>query len=326
MEAIQVTNFGGPEMLTVAEVDDPVPGRGEVGISVGLAGVPFGDTIVRSGAYPIPLPYIPGLEVAGTVTRLGDGADAELLGASVVATTTGNRGGYAEQAVASADDVFLIPDGLAMDTALAVFQAGEVAVALVEVTSAAPGETALVLAAAGRIGTLLVQELRQRGLTVIAAVGEPGKQSVPLSLGAHHAVVYDTPDWVEAVYAIASVDIVFDGVGGQLGGQALSTLAAGRGRLALIGYASGAWTSADPQALARRGLTVIGAIGKAVALPLDQRQANVRAALYSAASGQLQVITPARYRLEEAAKAHAALENRNMTGAAVLTVDAARSA
>lgn len=321
MKAIQVRKFGAPEVLTVADVDDPTPGPGDAGISVRLAGVPFGDTIVRSGAYPIPLPYIPGLEVAGTVTRLGEGADDALLGATVVATTRGNTCGYAEHAVANIDDVFVVPDGLALESALAVFQAGAVAIAVADVTNAAAGETALVMAAAGRMGTLLVQELLRRGLTVIAAVGEPEKQAVPSSLGAHHVVVYGTPDWVGSVRALRTVDVVFDGVGGQLGGQALETLAEGRGRLALLGYASGAWTSVAPQMLARRGLTVTGATGKAVGLPRDRRQANVRAALQNAADDRFKVLPPTRYRLDDAAAAHTALENRGTAGAVVLAIE-----
>jgi NADPH2:quinone reductase len=320
MKAIQVTEFGGPEVLRLAEVADPVVAPGEVLISVRVAGVPFGDTIVRSGAYPVPLPYIPGLEVAGTVVRVGTEVDHALLDANVVATTRDSRGGYAELAVANARDVTPVPSGVAEDLAVAVFQAGAVATALVDVMAVEAGETALVLAAAGRIGTMLVQLLARRGVRVIAAVGTSTKQSVVLSLGAHHAVVYDSSDWVEAVRTLGPATIVFDGVGGAIGAQSIATLADGRGRLAVHGYASGSWTSPDPQMLARRGLTVTGAIGRAVRLPLQQRRSNIRAILEDVASGTIHAVSPTSYHLGDAASAHAAVENRAISGAALLVV------
>src|SRR5690348_8940778 len=122
MRAVVVDRFGEPDVLVIGAADDPEPGAGELVVEVRLAGVAFGDVMVRSGRYPLPLPWIPGLEVAGEVVAAGPDADASLLGQTVVATTAGQRGGYAERARVTSAYAFPVPAGLTLDVALAVFQ------------------------------------------------------------------------------------------------------------------------------------------------------------------------------------------------------------
>src|ERR1700733_11570759 len=157
VRAIRVDEFGEPDVLVVRDADDPVPGKGQVLVDVRMAGVAYGDVIVRSGVYPLPLPWIPGIEVAGQVAAVGPDVDESLLGQTVVATTAGQAGGHGGRAVATAAYTFPVPDGLALDTALVVFQAGALASGLLAAMRLEAGDSVLITAAAGGGGGLLVQ-------------------------------------------------------------------------------------------------------------------------------------------------------------------------
>ncbi|ORT50870.1 zinc-binding dehydrogenase [Frankia sp. KB5] len=195
-----VREFGPPGVPRVEEIEDPKPSVGEVLVAVEVAGVGYGDVIVRSGRYPFPKPYIPGLEVGGRVAAVGPDVDSSLTGKRVVASTAGMTGGYAELALAEADSVYEVPEGLTLGSAVAVFQAGAIAVGLVSAIQVRPDESALITAAAGRIGSLLVQRAKAAGAaTVIAAVGSPAKADVAVEFGADAVVDYTTPGWVTKV-------------------------------------------------------------------------------------------------------------------------------
>lgn len=195
-----VREFGPPGVPRVEEIEDPKPSVGEVLVAVEVAGVGYGDVIVRSGRYPFPKPYIPGLEVGGRVAAVGPDVDSSLTGKRVVASTAGMTGGYAELALAEADSVYEVPEGLTLGSAVAVFQAGAIAVGLVSAIQVRPDESALITAAAGRIGSLLVQRAKAAGAaTVIAAVGSPAKADVAVEFGADAVVDYTTPGWVAKV-------------------------------------------------------------------------------------------------------------------------------
>lgn len=322
MRAVRVTGFGKPDVLRVEEVADPVPAADQVLIEVEAAGVGYGDVIVRSGRYPFPVPYVPGLEAGGTVAAVGPGGDPALLGRRVVATTLGMTGGYAELALARAGDVHEVPAGLSLRQAVAVFQAGAVAVGLVSAAGLRAGESVLVTAAAGRIGSLLVQHAKAVGARpVVGAAGGPGKAAAVRDFGADLAVDYTAPDWAAQVREATGgrgADVVLDAVGGAVGAQALRATADGGGRFAPYGFTSGAWVGLDAHGIGRRGLTVVGALGIAFAKPAQEQYADAAEALRAATAGRLRPRIHGCFPLERAADAHTAVEGRGTVGAVLL--------
>lgn len=320
MRAVRVTRFGPPEVLAVAEVEEPVPGAGEVLVAVDLAGVAYGDTIVRSGGYPLPLPWTPGVEVAGRVLAVGPGGDEALVGRTVVATTVGNNGGYAERALAVAGFTFPVPDGLPPEVALTVFQAGALARGLLAAMRFRAEDTVLVTAAAGRIGSMLVQLAKAVGATVIGAASSRKCPAVT-GFGADHVLDYTAAGWPDRVRELTSgrgADLVLDGVGGTIAEQAITATADGVGRIGFYGYASGTWPALDPRAITTRGLTVAGALGAVIRTPHAQQRDDALAALAAAARGELKPRIHARHPLSQAADAHRELEERESVGAVVL--------
>jgi NADPH2:quinone reductase len=325
MRAVRVREYGPPSVLKTDEAERPVPGPGQVVVEVEVAGIGYGDVLLRSGRYPWSLPYVPGLEVGGRIVELGPETEPELAGRRVVATTHGNTGGYAEAALADAASVHVVPEGLALEQAVAVFQAGAVAVGVLDAMRVAEGETLLVTAAAGRIGSLLVQLATAAGARVIAAVGGPAKAVEATRLGAHAVVDYldrdDGADWVEQVRAATDgrgVDVALDAIGGVLGTGALASVRDGSGRLGVYGFTSGQWTPLDAFDIARRGVCVTGPLGIAFAKPAAEQRADARKALTAAASGALTPRIHAVLPLEQAAEAHAAIEDRGTVGAVLL--------
>ncbi|GIH15210.1 zinc-binding dehydrogenase [Rugosimonospora africana] len=321
MRAVRAVRFGAPDVLTVDTVEDPVPAAGEVLVEVDLAGVAYGDVIVRSGRFPLPLPWIPGLEVAGRVLALGPGVDEALAGRTVVATTVGRRGGYAERALTMAAYTFPVPDGLPLDVALTVFQAGAVARGLLSAMRLRADDTVLVTAAAGRIGSLLVQQARVAGATVIGAAGG-AKCSAVRGFGADHVLDYTANGWSDRVRELTDgrgADLVLDAVGGEIAEQAIIATADGGGRIGFYGYASGTWPTLDVQAIGRRGLTVSGPLGIVIRKPDAEQRDDALQALAAAARGELTPHIHTRFPLEQAAQAHRELEERRSVGAVILT-------
>jgi NADPH2:quinone reductase len=184
-----------PTVLEVRDVAVPEPGSGQVRVAVRASGMNFAETMQREGRYPgAELPWIPGSEFAGVVEALGPGVTTVQVGARVVARVT--AGGYAEYALAAADDLAVVPAGLDFD--LATVAAVHAPTALVLVHHVAPvraGQVVLVHAAAGGIGSLLVQLLADRGATVVAGASSEGKLAVPRARGAAVTVAYSAPDW-----------------------------------------------------------------------------------------------------------------------------------
>ncbi|MBY8882116.1 zinc-binding dehydrogenase [Actinacidiphila acidipaludis] len=323
MRAVRVSTFGPPDVLRIEEAPEPAPAVGEVLVDVELAGVGYGDVIVRSGRYPFPRPYVPGLEVGGIVAAVGPGVDPALTGRRVVATTTGMTGGYAERALASAGDVHEVPRDLPLDRAVAVFQAGAVAVGLLSAIRLRRGETVLITAAAGRIGSLLVQRARSAGAgLVVAAVGSAEKAAAAREFGAHVVVDHRTEDWAEQVRAATGgrgTDVTLDAVGDSVGAEALAATADGGGRFGLYGFTSGSWVELDAYQIGRRGISVVGALGIAFAKPHGERRADAAGALRAAAAGELAPRIHGTYALEDAAEAHTVLEKGGNIGALLLT-------
>jgi NADPH2:quinone reductase len=321
MHVIRVRSYGRPEVLRLEETDEPCAAAGQVLIDVELAGVIYGDVIVRSGAHPLPLPWIPGTEVGGRVRAVGPGVDPSLLGAVVVATTLGNVGGYAERALAQAGHAFVVPNGLALERAMTVFQAGAVAAGLLAATDVRAGDRVLVTAAAGRIGSLLVQLTAAAGATVIGATTGAEKLHAVAAAGAHHTVDYGNADWAARVRELTDgvgCDVVLDAVGGTISQQAIATAADGHGRIGIYGVASGTWTALDAAQIVQRGLTIIGALGAIFSKPPADQRADAERALTLAAAGRLCPRIHATYPLGRAADAHTDLQERRAIGAVLL--------
>jgi NADPH2:quinone reductase len=321
VRAIRVSRFGGPDVLAVETVAAPEPAAGQVLVDVHAAGVSYGDVIVRSGSYRLPLPWTPGLEVAGEVAAIGPGVDQSLLGRTVVACTAGQAGGYAERANAIAAYAFPVPDGLALEVALVVFQAGAVARGLLSAMRLRADDILLITAAAGRIGSLLTQLAKAAGATVIGAAS-PDKLAAVSAFGADHAVDYRSTGWPDQVRELTGgrgATLVLDAVGGEVGASAILATADGVGHIGLYGYASGTWPTLDAQAIATRGITVSGPLGTVIRKPDPEQRDDTEQVLAAASRGELTPRIHARIPLERAADAHRELEERRSIGAILLT-------
>lgn len=266
MLAVQFSEHGRPEVLQLVDLPMLRPGAGEVLIKVAAAGVNYADIWQRKGGGPRPvqLPYVSGYEVVGTVESLGEGVTNVLIGQRVMAMLA--SGGYAAYAVAPAAQVIRLPAGLGDAEATALLAQGPTAVGLLNTGAYA---SVLVLAAAGGVGSLLVQVAKNRGIRVIAAVGSEAKKAAARASGADAVVSYADADWVQQVRAATDgqgVAASFDAVGGQVGTEALQALGTG-GTAVVYGAASGEPTRLDAQQLIGqmqlvRGYTVFGAMAK----------------------------------------------------------------
>jgi NADPH:quinone reductase len=324
MPAIRLHAFGPAANLRYEEVEDPRPGPGQARIAVAAAGVHLIDTTLRAGRPMGPLalpdlPTIPGREVAGTVDAVGPDVDESWVGRRVVAHLGPASGGYAELAVRETEALHTLPDGLADDAAVAMIGTGRTAHAILEVAALTAQDVVLVTAAAGGLGSLLVQAARNAGATVVGVAGGPAKVQRVAQLGATVAVDYSAPDWSDAVRAALDgreVTVALDGVGGALGRGALELLGPG-GRLILFGFSSGAPTDLSAGDLFARGITASAAIGARIA----QRPGGLRdleeQALAAAATGRLVPLVQ-RFALAHAAAAHEAIESRATVGKTVL--------
>jgi NADPH2:quinone reductase len=322
VRAVVLTDFGPPGQLVLAELPDPVAGPGEVVIAVDFAGVTFVETQIRSGHPPHPamapvLPVVLGNGVGGTVVAVGPGTAADFAHIDrQFVTTTGGSGGYAESVAVPASELIPVPAGVPIDQAVALLADGRTAMALMQSAAIRPGETVLVEAAAGGVGSLLVQLARNAGATVVAAAGGLRKVQVVAGLGAATAVDYQQQRWPEAVMAaVGRVDVVFDGVGGPIGAAAFSLLRDG-GKICMFGMASGSFTAVPEQEAAARNITVLRGVP---VTPARARELTA-SALDAAVAGAVHPLIGQRFELADAAQAHAAIESRSTIGKTLLTV------
>ncbi|MDH6542405.1 NADPH2:quinone reductase [Streptomyces sp. SPB4] len=328
MRAIRLHAFGPAENLSYETVPRPAPGPGQVRIAVASAGVHLLDINLRKGVQgpPAPLPELPttpGREVSGTVDALGPGTDPAWLGRTVVAHLGFAPGGYAEYAVTDATRLHPVPDGLDTAQAVTMIGTGRTTLGILQFADLGPGSTALITAAAGGIGTLLVQYAKNAGATVVALAGGPDKTARATANGADLAVDYTADDWADTVRAHHpdGATVLFDSVGGTTARTALGLLAPGARHL-VHGWSSGplTLTEAEQDDLTTRGITTHHVLGpamlEAVGAPDPLRVLETRA-LAEAATGRLRPAVQ-RYPLAEAAAAHHALETRRTTGKVVL--------
>lgn len=321
MQAIQITQYGGAEVLTPAEVDLPEPGPGQAAVAIAAAGVNFIDVYHRLGRYPTSLPFVPGVEAAGRVTAVGPDVTGVAVGDRVGWAMA--SGAYAEQAVVPVDRLVPLPDGLDEQTAAAVLLQGMTAHFLThDVHPVRPGDTVLVHAAAGGMGLLLCQLVTHLGGRVVGTVSTDAKEKLAREAGAAEVIRYDQVDdlaaRVRALTGGEGVAAVYDGVGASTFDASLASLRR-RGVLALYGAASGPVPPVDPLRLMQAGSVVLTrpTLGDFVVSrqELLERATDV---LGWVAAGTLSVTVGGRYPLAEAARAHEDLTSRRTTGKLLL--------
>lgn len=327
MKAVQLRRFGGPEVLEVVTQPTPDPGPGEVRIRVRAAGVNLSDTLMRQDRYAITptLPAILGNEVAGEVDALGPGVKGLTIGERVAGPlfAAGTvAGGYAEYAVLSAGLVVPLPPGLGFDQALALMVQGLTALYLTR--QASPhGKTVLVNAAAGGVGSLLLQLAKRAGAArLVAGVSTEGKIPFARAMGADVGVIYSEPTWVDAAREATGgrgPDLIYESVGGEVTSQSLQALAP-KGHLVIYGalnIQSFHLGVAELLELIFKNQSVTG-FAVAPLLTPEGLRAGLAELFALAVGGELQVTIGGSYPLERTADAHRALESRGTKGKLVL--------
>jgi len=322
MRAVQATAPGGPEVLSVVELPDPVPEPEQVVVQVEAAGVNFIDTYRRSGRYPTPFPHIVGSEGAGTVLAVGSDVHGVSVG-DTVAWVAGTEGSYAERARLLAEQAVPVPAGVPATVAAAVLLQGITAQYLVTSTfPVSPGQDVLVHAGAGGVGLLLTQLAVARGARVITTVSSDEKADLSRAAGAADVIRYDQltdlpkdlPPLVRSLTGGHGVHTVFDGVGAATFEASLACLRT-RGGMALFGGSSGAVPPFDPMRLENLGSLFL-------TRPTIRHYTATRTELLERAgelfdriaAGSLHVRVGAEFALDDAAEAHRALEGRRTTG------------
>lgn len=320
MRAVVVHAHGGPEVLQVADREDPVAQPGHVVVDVSAVGVNYIDTYLRTGLYPSQPPYVPGLEGAGIVTAVGEGVEGIAVGDRVA--WAAGPGSYAEQVAVAAAAVVPVPDGVADDVAAAALLQGMTAHYLTHDTyRVQPGDDVLVHAAAGGMGLLLTQLVTLLGGRAIGTVSSEEKAALAREAGAAEVIRYDETDFVAEVQRLTGgrgVDVVYDGVGQATFDGSLASLRP-RGLLALYGQASGPVPPFEIQRLQYAGSLYLTrpTLGHYTATREDllHRAADVFGWV---ADGAVDIRIGARYPLADAPAAHADLEGRRTTGKLLL--------
>jgi NADPH2:quinone reductase len=324
MRAVQVTQFGGPEVLAVTEFPALVPAAGQAVVGVSVADVLNLDAKIRAGwgqeFFAVRPPYIPGNGVAGQVVSVGAGVSPGWVGQLVVARTGehGGSGGYAEQALVPAGRLTAVPGGLGLAEAAAVLHDGLTALGIAEGAAIKPGEWVLITAAAGGMGLLLVQLARAAGAQVIAAARGDWKLDRLRQRGADAVVDYSAPGWLDQVRQVtggAGADVVLDGAGGAVGTAAFAVTADG-GRFSAHGAAAGSFAGIDREQAARRRITVRD-ITAVQFSPEDARRLTGQA-LNAAADGSIRPVIGQTFPLAHAQQAHEAIESRTVLGKTLL--------
>ncbi|MGE2691689.1 quinone oxidoreductase family protein [Mycolicibacterium pulveris] len=321
MHAIEITETGGPEVLTYVEKPQPAPGPGEVLIKAEAIGVNFLDTYFRSGLYPRETPFVVGNEVCGTVEAVGADVAALKVGDRVV--TAQANGAYAEYSVATADFCAYVPDGVDPEVAAASLLKGMTAHYLIKSTyPVQQGDAVLVHAGAGGVGLILTQWATSMAARVITTVSTPEKAEMSRNAGAVEVLDYpdDAAEFGAKIKELTDggVSVVYDGVGATTFDASLASLAV-RGTLALFGAASGPVPPFDPQLLNTSGSVFLTrpTLVHYTRTP-DEFAWRAGELLEAIANGTLTVTVSERYRLEDAATAHSDLEGRKTVGSVVL--------
>jgi NADPH:quinone reductase len=315
-QAVFAVRHGGPEVLELRAHEPGEPGKGQVRVRVEAAGVNFIDTYMRSGAYPRPVPFVVGVEGAGVVERAGEGVTELPPGTRVAWSQV--PGSYATHVIAQASSLVPVRDGVTGELAAAVLLQGMTAHYLVHgVRDTRPGETALVHAAAGGTGQLLVQMLKQAGARVIGTCSSAEKEQLAREAGADEVIRYTEVDFAAEARRMTSglgVDVVYDAVGRATFDGSLNCLRP-CGLCVLFGQASGAVPPFDPQRLNQAGGLFLTRPSLAhYTATREELLMRADAVLSAVADGTLRVRIDRRFALAEAADAHRALEQRASRG------------
>ncbi len=322
MKAIRVSKSGGPEVLRYEEALDPKPEAGEVLIRVEAAGVNFADTLARKGLYPTstPPPFIPGFEVAGTVIGIGEGVEGITAGQRI--TGFAPKGGYAELVVMPAASAIAVPESMTFEEAAAfpiVFLTAYQA--LKSFGRLRQGESVLIHAAGGGVGTAAVQLAKVWGARVFATAGSDEKLSRVKGLGTDEILNYRTADFAEAVRRWTGgkgVDVILESVGGEVFEKSLRSLARD-GRLVAIGFSSGVQPQLQLGLLVMNGLSILGLhIGVMTLKQPELIRAAARELIELLAKGRIKPVVGHVFPLREATEAHRLLEGRGSYGKLLL--------
>lgn len=326
MQAIRVHELGSPDVMQLEEIPMPRPKEGELLIHVAAAGVNYADIGMRRGAlggpHSVSLPYTPGLEVAGTVAALGPGVTGWAEGERVMAVP--DIGGYAQFALAPLERTFRIPPQVSFAAANALLVQGLTAYGVLhDAAKVRKGERVLVQAAAGGVGSLLVQLAKSAGAGLVIGTSSGGKEEFVRSLGADIAIDYTLPRWTDQIFAVTQgrgVDVVLDSVGGPSAAQAFVGLAA-FGRMVMFGGTGGELLPFGDiiGPMQFKALTLSGFGGPW--LRPGRALAASQALCESVARGQLRLDVEFSFPLAEAAAAHRAIESRQTRGKVVLMVE-----
>ncbi len=317
---VNVHAAGGPEQLSYEPAQIGAPGEGQVQVRVEAAGVNFIDVYFRTGTYPRPTPFVAGLEGAGTIEAVGDGVGDLSIGDRVAWASV--PGSYAEVVNAPAASVVRVPEGVDGETAAAAMLQGMTSHYLCRTTFEAGGDhTALVHAAAGGVGLVLIQMLSRLGTRIIGTCSSEEKVALARGAGADHVIRYDESDFAEAVSKLTEgrgCNVVYDSVGQATFEGSLASLRP-RGMLVLFGQSSGAVPPFDLQRLNAGGSLFVTRPSLAhYTASRDELEWRAGEVLGAIAKGELDIRIGARFPLADAVAAHEALEGRRTTGKVLL--------
>ena len=322
MKAVRCKDWGPVDRLVVEDLPDLVPGAGEVVVDVKAAGVNFPDVLTVQGKYQVrpELPFTPGNEFAGTVRAVGAGVSGFAPGQRVIGFT--RTGAFAEQALAPAEALMPIPPGMDFDTAAAItLTYGTSHHAVVDRAALQPGETMLVLGAAGGVGLAAIEIGKAAGARVIAAASNDEKLAVCRAHGADVVINYETEDLREALKAATNgrgPDVIYDPVGGKYSEPALRSIA-WRGRHLVVGFAAGEIPKLPWNLMLLKGASVVGVFwGDFVRKEPAANLAAMRQMLGWMAEGKLKPLVSGRYPLAETARALNDMAERKVTGKVVI--------
>ena len=321
IKAIRIHETGGPEVLKWEDVELAEPGEGEVRLKHSASGLNFIDCYQRSGLYPIDLPTTLGTEGAGTIEAVGPGVDNLKVGQRV-AYAGGQMGSYSEARNISAGVLVPVPDGIEDQTAAAMMLKGmTVHMLMFKCYAVQPGDTILVHAAAGGVGSIMCQWANALGATVIGTVGSDEKAEKAKANGCHHPINYSTEDFAARVQEITDgkgVPVVYESIGKNTYEKSMDCLA-NFGTLVNFGNASGAIPAIEPLELMRRGSLALSrpTLFNYTSDPA-MRQTAAQALFDIVASGKVKIEIGQSFPLADVAAAHTALESRQTTGSTVL--------
>lgn len=320
-KAVRIHKHGGPDVLRWEDMDLGDPGDGEVRIRHTAVGLNFIDCYQRSGLYPMDLPLTLGTEAAGVIEAVGPGVEG-LAAGQRVAYAGGQLGSYAEQRIMNAGVLVPVPDSIEDQTAAAMMLKGMTAhMLLFKCFPVSAGDTILIHAAAGGVGTILCQWAKHLGATVIGTVGSDAKVEIAKAHGCDHAINYSTENFAERVREItngAGVPVVYDSVGKDTFEDSLDC-ALNFGYVISFGNASGPAPAVEPLTLMTKGSLFVGRPTLMDYTADHALRLEAARALFAAVeSGAVKIEIGQTFPLAETAKAHAALESRATTGSTVL--------